>query len=188
MLLTVVRHGETVENKNHIIQGQSPGTLTAKGINQAKKLAKDLMNDNFDIVYCSDLKRCVDTADEIMTYHQKTPIVYTSKIREINLPGCEGNPWNTEKWDHPDDRLNRRVVGGESFADMWIRIEAFTNEVLLKHPNQNVLVVAHGGPIRGFLTLLRDATVEQTINPNYSIENCGIWRWEISKPFSLPDL
>ncbi len=188
MLLTVVRHGETVENKNHIIQGQSPGTLTAKGINQAKKLGRDLMKDQFDIVYCSDLKRCVDTAEEIMSYHLNIPIIYTSKIREINLPGCEGKPWNTEKWDQPNDRLNRRVVEGESFADMWIRIESFANEILIKHQDQKVLVVTHGGPVRGFITISRDAPPEQTIDPNYSIENCGAWRWEISNPLSLPDL
>ena len=39
-LLYLVRHGETVDNANHIMQGQTPGELNEQGIKQAEDLAE----------------------------------------------------------------------------------------------------------------------------------------------------
>ena len=41
-ILYLVRHGETVDNANHIMQGQTPGELNEKGVQQAKELAEQL--------------------------------------------------------------------------------------------------------------------------------------------------
>ena len=41
-LLYLVRHGETVDNANHIMQGQTPGELNEQGIKQAEDLAERL--------------------------------------------------------------------------------------------------------------------------------------------------
>ena len=38
-LLYLVRHGETVDNANHIMQGQTQGELNEHGIKQAEELA-----------------------------------------------------------------------------------------------------------------------------------------------------
>lgn len=38
MKIIIIRHGETEENAAGIIQGQSHGTLSKKGIEQAKKV------------------------------------------------------------------------------------------------------------------------------------------------------
>lgn len=37
--LYLVRHGETVDNANHIMQGQTQGELNDKGREQARELA-----------------------------------------------------------------------------------------------------------------------------------------------------
>ena len=42
MKLTLIRHGETEENVQGIIQGQMPGHLTEKGKRQAQEVAEDL--------------------------------------------------------------------------------------------------------------------------------------------------
>ena len=66
MKLTFVRHGETEENVKNIIMSQLNGKLTKGGLEQARKLAKRLANEKFDIIYCSDSQRTKDTAKEII--------------------------------------------------------------------------------------------------------------------------
>ena len=40
-LLYLVRHGETVDNANHIMQGQTPGELNTNGVDRQKSLQND---------------------------------------------------------------------------------------------------------------------------------------------------
>ena len=42
--LLLVRHGETEDNVNQIMQGQTQGRLTENGILQAQRLAEELAN------------------------------------------------------------------------------------------------------------------------------------------------
>ena len=44
----LVRHGETVDNARHIMQGQTHGQLNENGINQAKELRKKLADIHFE--------------------------------------------------------------------------------------------------------------------------------------------
>lgn len=59
--LYLVRHGQTVDNLNQIMQGQTQGELTDEGIRQAQELASQLADTPIDVFVSSDLKRSVDT-------------------------------------------------------------------------------------------------------------------------------
>ena len=67
--LLLIRHGETVDNVNKIMQGQTPGKLTPNGVEQARELAMRLKQEHIDAFVSSDLKRAVDTCVEIATPH-----------------------------------------------------------------------------------------------------------------------
>ena len=62
MKLIIVRHGETIENQAKILQGHLPGTLSNKGIEQAKTIALNLKQEKIAAIYSSDLARAADTA------------------------------------------------------------------------------------------------------------------------------
>ena len=47
--LYLVRHGETVDNAAQIMQGQTPGRLNEKGIEQAEEVARKMANDHIDV-------------------------------------------------------------------------------------------------------------------------------------------
>lgn len=84
MLLYLVRHGETEENRyflpqtvgavlnkglttivrEHIIQGQLDTKLNATGVKQAQIVAKALRDIPFDAIYCSDLSRAVEVCTD----------------------------------------------------------------------------------------------------------------------------
>ena len=76
MKLILVRHGETEGNVKQIIQGQTHGKLTKKGIKQAKLLARRLKNEKIDVVFSSDLQRAKNTTKQILNHHCKIPVFY----------------------------------------------------------------------------------------------------------------
>lgn len=67
--LLLIRHGETVDNVNRIMQGQTPGKLTENGINQARNLGAELSQKHIDAFVSSDLQRAVDTCVEVAAPH-----------------------------------------------------------------------------------------------------------------------
>lgn len=59
--LILSRHGETEENKLHIMQGQMPGHLSELGKQQAEQLAELLEEEEIDVIVSSDLAQAVTT-------------------------------------------------------------------------------------------------------------------------------
>ena len=59
--LFLVRHGETVDNVNRIMQGQTQGELTDNGRRQALEVMRRMERVRVDAFVSSDLKRSMDT-------------------------------------------------------------------------------------------------------------------------------
>ena len=55
--LLLTRHGETVDNANKIMQGQTQGELNATGVAEAEQLAQKMKDEKIDAFVSSDLKR-----------------------------------------------------------------------------------------------------------------------------------
>jgi len=60
--ITYFVHGTTIDNQQRIATGWLPGELSAIGREQAEKLGEQVADRQFDVVFCSDLKRAVDSA------------------------------------------------------------------------------------------------------------------------------
>jgi 2,3-bisphosphoglycerate-dependent phosphoglycerate mutase len=86
----IVRHGETEENRQGIIQGQLDTQLNSEGEKQADLAAKALKDVPFDICYSSDLRRAVNTAERILVYHSgvelQTKTVLRERVRSVVSP------------------------------------------------------------------------------------------------------
>ena len=79
-MIYLVRHGQTDDNKNHIIQGNKP--LNETGKQQVEETAETLKDVDFDICFCSPLVRTIQTLDVIKKYHENLPIVYDDRLKE----------------------------------------------------------------------------------------------------------
>lgn len=84
--LLLVRHGETIDNANHIMQGQTQGRLTAKGEEQVREAAERLKDERIDAFFSSDLRRAIDTCRIIAAPH-KAEIIATPLLRERDWGG-----------------------------------------------------------------------------------------------------
>ena len=135
-ILYLVRHGETVDNANHIMQGQTQGELNATGVEQAKVLAEQLKDEPFDAFVASDPKRSVDTCKILAEPHHRE-VVTTPLLRERDWGGFTGRyipDLKNEAW--PDDI--------ETLEAMQARARRFLDFIKETYPNQRVLAVGHG--------------------------------------------
>lgn len=166
MNLYIVRHGETEENVNNIIQGHQAGTLTALGHEQARLLAQRLRELRFDAIYASDLGRVVDTARYILQY-QTAPIEYDPLLRERGAGIYETHPrqrlWEAEMGSGLP-LADFRPEGGESFRDLQDRVERFIDFLRQRHTDETILLVSHGGWNRQFLGVARHIGLEESFD------------------------
>jgi broad specificity phosphatase PhoE len=178
MKITAVRHGETVENLNRIIQGQNLGHLSETGIKQVANLSSRLSAERFDAVYSSDLQRCVDTTRAILKNQPPLPVIYSAQIRELSFGEYQGKPSASIDWQSlPGTALTRKVDGGESWTDLRGRIVPFLNKLLLEHADDDVLIVTHGGPLRVMRSVFESLSLEDMID--VPLPNCAVYNFEM---------
>ena len=164
MKLILVRHGETVENATGICQGQSYGTLSEKGKEQATKVAKRLKDEKFSIAYVSDLERTKDTAKEILKYHPHIPVIYTKELRERSWGIFEGGPREKRRRYAEEKGISLHEMHpekGESYQDVLQRMLHFYNSLLKKHLHDTILIVGHGGSLTYFLLHLFEKSMDE---------------------------
>lgn len=134
--LYLVRHGETVDNANQIMQGQTQGKLNENGIKQARELSEQWKDKAIDIILASDLKRSIDTARIIAEPH-RLEVLTTPLLRERDwgsftgrfIPDLKGEVW-------PDDI--------ETLENLLSRAGEFIAYVKQTFPGKKVLAVGHG--------------------------------------------
>ena len=85
--LLLVRHGETVDNVNRIMQGQTQGRLTLNGIEQARELGRQLRGEHIDVFLSSDLARAVETL-RIIVEERPTPNPSRGEKTHPPAPPC----------------------------------------------------------------------------------------------------
>ncbi len=178
MHITLVRHGETLENANRIVQGQLDGTLSQRGIDQALEVAQVLKNTELDYSYCSDLGRCRDTAKYILSLQTDLNI---AELREVNFGDFQGKSTNEVNWNALNGGFgDRKPPNGESGFDMRYRVVSFINHLLNKHRDDKLLIITHGGPMKALKSVIENQDYEETVNS--FLDNCEVWEYNILKP------
>lgn len=160
MKLIIARHGETKENTQGIIQGQTPGSLTLKGVCQARQLAQRLKKEKIDIIYSSDLKRAQDTAREILKY-QKTPIVFTEILRDRCMGVFEGKPKESCSRAEQQRYFDFVPENGESYRDFEKRVRFFYDYIYLNFPDETILILSHTRFIKVLLSIILNKKLEE---------------------------
>lgn len=135
-ILYLARHGETVDNVNKIMQGQTQGQLNENGISQARQLAEELKGKHFDAFVASDLKRSVDTCRIVAEPHH-AEVRTTPLLRERDWGSFTGRyipDLKDEVW--PDDI--------EPLDALKERSRKFLEFIRREYPGKTVLAVGHG--------------------------------------------
>jgi len=145
MNIYLTRHGQTDWNKMGKIQGSSNINLNDLGIEQAKKVADILKDENFDLIICSPLKRSIDTANYI-NEKLELPILIDDRIMERDFGDLEGvisTSFDFDSYWVYNKNISDNNV--ESIKDFFGRVADFLDEIKLLYKDKNILLVAHGG-------------------------------------------
>jgi probable phosphoglycerate mutase len=149
MILTLVRHGQTLSNESGTWQGRGNSPLSPVGHEQAQLLAGRLQGLEYDRVVTSDLGRARETANAVGKPYDCDPA-----FREIHLGRWEGLTRAQVHFQFPEEvsAMERgepvRIGGGESWADVERRVLSGLEPL---RDAGEVLLITHGGVI---LTLM----------------------------------
>lgn len=147
-MIYLVRHGQTDDNKNHIIQGNKP--INATGRKQVKVTALELKDKIFDICFCSPLKRTRQTLKIIKKYHKDMPITFDDRLVERDYGNLVGVCYDDIE-NYTPTRWNANYTLDESVESpeqLYDRVAGFYDEILPKYKGKNILIIAHSGIAR----------------------------------------
>ncbi len=80
--ITYFVHGTTIDNEKKLSTGQAQGELSELGVKQSEELLSQVEDKSFDVVFCSDLKRAVDSAQ--ISFGGKFEIIQDKRLRECD--------------------------------------------------------------------------------------------------------
>jgi broad specificity phosphatase PhoE len=165
MQLILIRHGETLWNKEGRIQGISDIELSAVGMEQARLLALSLKDQHIGAIHASPLKRALQTAQIINEFHRKE-IQTHPDLMEMDQGDFEGFSFK-ELMACEKDFLNKwiadpasvKMPNGESLAGLqeraWRALETIINK------EETAVVVAHNFTIAAILCRIRKISLSE---------------------------
>ncbi|MGM9804134.1 MAG: histidine phosphatase family protein [Muribaculaceae bacterium] len=153
MTIYIVRHGQTQENMQRMLQGHLPGVLTDLGRSQIAQAALTLAAEpvNFSCIVSSDLQRAIDSA-QIIANQLNLPIITTPQLRERDWGNYTGMPLTEAlckykkrgKWVLPDG-------SAESEEDIFNRAKSALQQLKEQYAGQTIIVVTHGQLARNLI-------------------------------------
>lgn len=183
--LYLVRHGETEQQTDKVFIGQWDISLNEEGRRQAKEAAHLLLQDFPDAktIYCSDLKRAVETATLIAETMEKEhaisvvpiSVVPFSAFRELSLGEWDGLLIEDVKQRYPEEYRNRGdhlltyKIGNDSenFYDLRYRVMKKLQE-LIQETTGDLVLVTHSGVMKVILSELLGKDLQETMRTTIS--------------------
>jgi probable phosphoglycerate mutase len=152
-VVLLVRHGQT-PTTGKVLPGRAPGLhLSETGRRQAEAVAERIGRlQRVAAVYASPLERARETA---------LPIARACGVAvrvDRDLSECDVGDWTGVKLSRAQRKPEWRLVqhypsgfrfpGGESFAEMQVRITSALGRLVERHRGQTIVAVSHADPIK----------------------------------------
>jgi len=171
--ITYFVHGTTTDNEQGIATGQAPGELSELGIRQSEELPGRMGDRSFDVVFCSDLKRAIDSAE--IVFGGRLPIMRDRRLRECNYGDLNGAGEGDVRYP---EHIETPFPNGESLKDVEWMVRSFLESLRKEYDGKSVAIVAHRAPQLALEVLINRKTWEQAIEEDW--RKRGAWQpgWE----------
>jgi broad specificity phosphatase PhoE len=165
--LFLVRHGETMANREYRYIGTRDDPLSILGQTQATQLAEAISVLPIAAVYSSPLQRTYDTALPIATWHS-LEVQRVDDLRECDFGTWEGlsraevlerSPEDSQRLCEWERNTSIAPPCGESFEALQQRVCAAVEHLAQAHPDQAIVLVSHVGPIKVLLSAALGAPI-----------------------------
>lgn len=160
--ITYFVHGTTTDNLEHKSTGWLPGVLSQKGIDQSIVLKEQVDINQFDIVFCSDLQRAIDSAK--YTFEGVKEIIQDNRLRECNYGDYNGQDSSLAKYE---EHIDENFPNGECLLDVEKRIKDFCLYLLANYDGKHIAIVAHKAPQLAFEVITQGKTWEEAIDQDW---------------------
>jgi len=164
MIITLVRHGEVVEEYRGKYNGHIDIGLSQNGKLQAKELAKKLKSTAFDRVYCSDLLRAKETLYELGLTQE---VIYAEQLREKSWGRHEGKSFDEIVADGIEYESFLQwldALDGQDINEYIKDVRNYFNSTILRTKAKHILVVTHSGLIKTLLHLTNKISLQEAFS------------------------
>jgi broad specificity phosphatase PhoE len=147
--ILLIRHGETVGNREGLFRGQKDFSLNENGRIQAKALAEELRTWKIDAIYSSPLSRTLETARPLAD-PRGLSMIEERGFTNIRLGDWEGvaKKWVEENqpdlwkiWVSEPERLRR--PGAETLAQVQERAFSALERIVRDEGGKKIAAVSH---------------------------------------------
>ncbi len=148
MQIYLIRHGLTKANELNKYLGHQNISLSNRGILQLKQIDYNI---NYDYLFASPLKRCMETANILF---DDIPLTI-DEFKELNFGDFDGYTYeqlksnsNYQSW--LNDIENYPIPNGEVVKDFKQRVISKYTEITTNslYKNKTVVIITHGGVIK----------------------------------------
>ncbi len=162
--ITYFVHGTTTDNENEISSGWFDVGLSDLGVKQSIELKEKILEKNFDVVFCSDLTRAVDSAK--LTFNGVLTIIPDARLRECNYGTFNAQPSSIVE-PMQEKMITERFPDGESYEDVKARLADFLDFLKQNYDGKQIAIVAHKAPQLALDVLLKGKTWEEAFSEDW---------------------
>lgn len=166
--ILLIRHGESVANRDDVFAGNYDAELLPHGFLQAKCSAK-YIKENFKVtsVYASDLHRAYNTGKCIADAFS-LPVTASKNLREISAGCWDGLKFSEiyERWPEEftvwmNDLAHGSCPGGETVHQLGERVFGEIERIARENEGGTVVIATHATPVRVSYALAKYGSVER---------------------------
>ena len=179
----MVRHGETDWNRDNRFQGHADLPLNAAGRAQAHELAGELTAESFGALYSSPLLRAHETAG-ILGDHLALAVRVSHALKEVDLGSWSGLTRSEVEARFPEGyrrwlEYNHGWEDGETYDELGSRVVDGVLAIAEMHPQERVVAITHGGPIRSALAAAKGVPFGEARRSIHVVGNCAVVRFAV---------
>lgn len=174
--LVLIRHGESIWNKENRFTGWVDVPLSARGEQEAREAAEKIKALSFQVAYTSALTRAQRTLEIILdALRWNLPVIRDQALNERHYGDLQGLNKDDTRRQYGEDQVKiwRRSYdvpppNGEALKDTAARTLPFFERCIMGDIRQgkNVLVVAHGNSNRSIVMKLDNMSKEDILELN----------------------
>jgi probable phosphoglycerate mutase len=184
MLLYLLRHGQTAENAQRIVQGKGVNAaLNEVGHSQAKAFFQAYQHVPFELFITSSLRRTQETISPFKQAFETIPHLVHPHLDEIGWGDFEGKASTPglhaeylsliQAWGRGE--LHKSIENGETAEQIAARLYEWV-DWLKTRTEKHLLVCTHGGILSFLMAILQKMPVSAM--HQYKHRNTGLCRFE----------
>lgn len=169
-MITIIfeAHGTTLDNEAHLASGWNDVELSPLGVQQSKEMGERYKDEHFDAIFCSDLKRAVQSA-KIGFAGRDFNIRQDKRLRECNYGELTQHPSVKVDPEKPK-RINVPFPGGESYTETTARMKSFLNDLKKDYDGKKIMIIGHRATQYGLENIILGKPLAEVIP--------ALWKWQ----------